>query len=101
MQISYLSYPFTQSIPVYGGTDNLELTSLKDMKKGDSCNTWRLCFENHWGTHVDCPAHFFMEGQEVSDYPPDFWLFRKPQVIQIEAKAGQIITKDDFRKILL
>ena len=42
IQIHYLSHPFTQSMPVYGGRGDLELTSLKDMKKGDSCNTWRL-----------------------------------------------------------
>lgn len=45
---------------------------------------------------MDCPAHFFVGGQKVADYPPDFWWFRKPQVVQVEAKPGQIITRDSF-----
>ena len=94
MQIHYLSYPITKSMPVYGGSAGPELSPLKAINKGDSCNTWRFCLENHWGTHVDCPAHFFMEGQKVADYHAEFWLFRKPQVVQIKAKPGQIITRD-------
>jgi len=94
--ISYLSHPIAEAMPVYGGKADLGLICVKNIVQGDSCNTWRFCLENHWGTHVDCPAHFFVKGQKVTDYPSDFWLFRKPQVIQVEAKAGQIITKDDF-----
>ena len=94
--ICYLSHPITESMPVYGGNANLSLVPVKNIAQGDSCNSWSFCIENHWGTHVDCPAHFFIGGKKTADYPAEFWLFKKPQVIQIEAKPGQIITRDDF-----
>lgn len=94
--MSYLSHPISESIPVYGGNANLDLMPVKSIVQGDSCNAWRFCLENHWGTHVDCPAHFFVKGQKVADYPPDSWCFRRPQVVQVEAKPGQIITRDTF-----
>jgi len=94
MQFHYLSYPITESMPVYGGCVELELTPINVIDKGDSCNTWRFCLENHWGTHVDGPNHFFTNGQKIIDYPADFWRFKKPEIVQIEAKPGQIITLD-------
>ena len=45
-------------MPVYGGSAGLEFTPLKAIDKGDSCNTWRFCLENHWRTHVDGPNHY-------------------------------------------
>lgn len=83
-------------MPVYGGSVEPELTSINVIDKGDSCNTWRFCLENHWGTHVDGPNHFFTNGQKIIDYPADFWRFKKPQIVQIEAKPGQIITQGSF-----
>ena len=96
MQIHYLSYPISKTIPVYGGSASPELIHLKVIDNGDSCNTWRFCLENHWGTHVDCPAHFFLKGKHVSDFSCDFWLFKNPQVIQIDAEPGQIIEARDL-----
>ena len=95
MQIDYLSHPITESMSIYGGNADLDLVPVKNIVQGDSCNSWRFRLENHWGTHVDCPAHFFVEGAKVVDYPPEFWWFRSPQVIQIEAKPGQVITREN------
>lgn len=91
MQIHYLSYPISKTIPVYGDSASPEVIALKAIGKGDSCNTWRLCIENHWGTHVDGPNHFFLKGKRVSDLSCDFWLFKNPQVIQVDVEPGQII----------
>ena len=96
MESRYLSYPLIASMPVYGGNADLGLKPVKSIVKGDSANTWRFCLENHWGTHVDCPNHFFTKGQKPVDYPPDFWVFRRPQIIQIQASPGQIITQENF-----
>ena len=94
--ICYLSYPIADSIPVYGGQANLNLRQVKNIAQGDTCNVWRFCLENHWGTHVDCPSHFFEEGKKVTDYPPDFWRFRNPQVIKVEAEPGRIFSREDI-----
>ena len=89
--IRYLSHPITKSMPVYGGSAGLELTQLKAIDEGDSCNTWRFCLENHWGTHVDGPNHFFTNGRKIMDYPADFWIFNNPQVLDIQLEPGELL----------
>ncbi len=94
--ICYLSYPIADLMPVYGGRADIKLKPVKNILQGDSCNAWRFCLENHWGTHVDCPSHFFMDGKKIIDYPPDFWIFREPQIIQIEVSPGQVINQENI-----
>ena len=96
MKVCFLSHTMTDSMPVYGGNVKLNLKSVKSIKHNDSCNVWQFCIENHWGTHVDCPAHFFEHGSKVTDYPHDFWFFNNPQVLKVHADPGQIITKKDL-----
>lgn len=91
MHFHYLSYPITKSMPVYGGSAGLELTPLKAIDKGDSCNTWRFCLENHWGTHVDGPNHFFAKGRKIMDYLADFWIFNNPQVLDVKLEPGELL----------
>ncbi len=91
MHFHYLSYSITKSMPVYGGSAGPELTSLKAIDKGDSCNTWRFCLENHWGTHVDAPNHFFSNGRKVMDYPAGFWIFDNPQVMDVRLEPGELL----------
>ncbi|MBW2003747.1 MAG: cyclase family protein [Deltaproteobacteria bacterium] len=95
--IQYLSYKLSPLIPVYGSTmEKLELREVRSIASGDPCQTYWIGMENHWGTHVDCPAHFFTQGSKVTDYSCDFWFFRKPQVVKIDAEPGKIITQKDL-----
>jgi kynurenine formamidase len=90
--ILYLSYPFSSELPTYGSiSEKVEIKGIKSVDRGDSCRTFWIGFQNHWGTHVDCPAHFIRDGKRVCDVSPDFWLFKNPQVIPIDAEPQQII----------
>ena len=91
MRIRYLSYTITESMPIYGGRAQLELTMVKTIDKGNSCNTWRFCLENHWGTHVDGPNHFFSNGRKIMDYSADFWIFDNPQVLNVRLEPGGLL----------
>ncbi|MGB9499235.1 MAG: cyclase family protein [Dissulfuribacterales bacterium] len=91
MRFHYLSYPITQPMPVYGGLAKPELSPVKAIKKRDSCNAWRICFENHWGTHIDGPNHFYTNGRQITAYPADFWMFEHPQVIHVRLEPGELL----------
>lgn len=91
MTYKYLSYPLDSKIPVYGKTAAFEIKSIKAIGNGDTANVYALGMENHWGTHVDAPNHFFADGKKVSDYPAGFWLFKSPQVINLELSSGEIL----------
>lgn len=92
MRSCYFSYPLTRQMPVYGGSsENLQLSSVQNVELGDSCNTWRICLENHWGTHIDTPNHFFSNGQKIVDYPANFLVFKKPQVLDVGLEPGEML----------
>lgn len=91
MRIRYFSYLITKSMPVYGGRAQLELTKVKTIDNENSCNTWRFCLENHWGTHIDGINHFFSNGRKIMDYPADFWMFHNPQVLNVLLEPGELL----------
>ncbi len=92
----YLSHILNNEIPVYGGSASLDICPVKSMSKGDPVNVFKFSMENHWGTHVDCPAHFFKEGKKVVDYLPDAWHFKHPQIIDINLKPSELLVCDDW-----
>lgn len=102
MMVKYLSHQLSLSVPGYGSvSQKIEVRKVKSICRGDSCNMFWVGMENHCGTHVDCPAHFFSEGKKVIDYPCSFWHFTKPQVMKIKVTEDQVITQknltDDIR----
>ena len=98
MKTRFLSYPLEKTIPTYGSiSETVEISALKSIEQGDSCRTFYIGFENHWGTHVDCPAHFDEQGKTVAKYPCDFWNFANPYVIKTNLKPGQIIKLDNLK----
>lgn len=96
MKYIYLSYLLENEVPVYGGSGSLNIKDIRSLRRGDPANAFSFIMENHWGTHIDCPVHFFDNGKKVSDYIANFWHFYKPQVLKITAKPGQIIGKQDL-----
>jgi len=95
----YLSHPLSVGQPVYGGRGGLEIASLKAIARGDSSHTFRVVLDNHASTHVDGPAHFFENAPAVADYPADFWIFKKPQVVEIAARPAQLLDAALFQEV--
>lgn len=96
----WLSHPLAPDTPSYGGGEGLELHSSKSMASGDSCNTAKLVFSNHLGSHVDAPRHFYSEGLTVDAYAPDEWIFSLPSLIDIPLNAPELITPEHLSAVL-
>src|SRR5512143_1331620 len=96
----FLSYPFEQEMPVFGGRARLEMAAVKSLEKGDSSNVFKLTLENHWGTHIDSPNHFFKEGKPVSEFPPEFFVFSHPQIIDVTLGEAEILGLTDSVKAI-
>lgn len=91
-EFRYLSYVLDRVVPAYGRADSeLELRQTRSLKAGDSCNTFWLGFENHLGTHVDAPAHFYDDGMSIAEYPPETWVFHRPCVVTLTARESELI----------
>jgi kynurenine formamidase len=91
----WLNHPLDQGTPVYGGGHGLTVHKLTSIASGDTANTSRWEFPNHIGTHLDAPYHFFDQGLKLSDYPPDYWIFNQPLLLDISADDGHLITPGD------
>lgn len=88
----YLSHVYTKSFPTYGVPDtSIEIEALKSLSCGDSCHTYSFKMENHWGTHIDSPNHFFEDGKCIHEYPAEFWEYDHPQIIDVDVSTNLII----------
>lgn len=92
----YLSHRLDNVIPVYRGSASLNISQIKSISEGDTTNSYRSILESHWGTHVDAPNHFFNNGEKIVDYPPEFWFFKSPEVIQITLNPSEILACDKW-----
>ena len=91
IKFRYLSYFLNSTTPLYGGSIGIEIEKLSDMNKGDTSNSKRITLNNHSGTHIDFPNHFFNNGKLSSDYSADFWIFNHPFILKIKAEENEII----------
>lgn len=66
------------------------------MDDGDSCNTSKWTLANHMGTHIDFPGHSINDGQNLNDYPADFFIFEHVQVIFVNPEPAQIISPQEL-----
>lgn len=87
----FLSHPYEKIIPTYGKFREIKIESKKCLKNNDSCNTYLFELENHWGTHIDAPAHFFENGDLICDYCADFWVFSHVQMIDISIEPATLL----------
>ncbi len=94
-----LSYALSPDTPAYGDTKPLRLKARKQIKAGNSCNTFEVSFENHLGTHIDCPRHFFDDGTPLAKFNVNDFVFKKPYIIDCSKKANEMISVKDINKI--
>ena len=55
----FLSHFMDIKTPVYGGGQSIKIEDDRSISKGDTANTKKISFNNHSGTHIDFPNHFF------------------------------------------
>ena len=91
----YLSHPFSNDTPLYGGANDINISRVGSIQTGDTANTLNLSFPNHSGTHVDVPYHFFEDGKKLTDYDASFWLFHHPVCVDVCGDDGYLVKYDD------
>ena len=74
----YLSYPLSSETIGFGGKKSFFSELISSICCGRSNNSSHWRFDNHIGTHIDTPLHFFNEGKSIDEFSPEFWLFSNP-----------------------
>ncbi|WP_418641223.1 cyclase family protein [Sulfurimonas sp. ST-27] len=79
----FLSYILDEHTPAYGNKNKFVQIKKSDILKGDVANDTTISTTVHIGTHIDMPYHFYEKGQTVKDFNADFWVFKKPLIVEI------------------
>lgn len=92
-----LSHMINDKTPCYGGEKGLSVNFSKLVAKGDGANGSEVKINSHLSTHIDFPYHFDENGKKLEDYTPDFFVFDKIELIELNGiKNSYIIVPDDL-----
>ena len=89
-----LSHTLKNTMPCYNGNRNINITNAQSLKNGDTVNSITMTLENHVGTHMDFPKHFYEDGMSLDDYEPEHFIFEKVRVIDIPLDSGIVISAE-------
>jgi|WetSurMetagenome_2_1015567.scaffolds.fasta_scaffold451877_2 arylformamidase len=68
-QIIDITLPLDGSIPVWPGSEGLQVLNAMSISEGDPANVTLLRCDVHTGTHIDVPRHYMMSGKTTEDFP--------------------------------
>ncbi|MCX6168381.1 MAG: cyclase family protein [Ignavibacteriales bacterium] len=96
--IQLLSHVLCSDTPSYGNRDQFIISEKTQIEKGDSANSsnWQFT-NNHLGTHIDLPSHFFLDGATLSDFAISDFIFQHPQLIDVKCSEAKLIEYSDLK----
>jgi kynurenine formamidase len=98
MNPTFLNHPISEDTPSYGNRDKIILKPGTQISKGDTANTTEIFFtNNHIGTHVDVPKHFYDNGRTITDLKASEWFFDNISLIDIPCEEGRLIHEEDLK----
>lgn len=100
MSYLFLSYELSDKISSYGNGDQIKIQKARQMCCGDTSNNTEFWMPTHFGTHMDYPFHFSMEGKTGSDYSPNQFVFKKIAVQELDLRDRELklIQPEDIEK---
>lgn len=92
----FLSYPLNKHTPSYGDRDKFNILNNSEIIDGEGANTSTWNFSNnHIGTHIDTPFHFFSDGKKILDYNADEFCYNKIKVLEKFTNKGELLNLSD------
>ncbi len=95
--IKRISYLLDEDDRGFPGAPTMRIEPFESMKKGDVLNTFNVTIFNHFGTHMDGPFHFNPNGCCLYEYEPEEFFFKKPVIIDIPKKKGELVESEDLQ----
>lgn len=68
-QIIDITLPLDENIPVWPGSEGIQLRNAMSILDGDPANVTLLSCDVHTGTHIDAPRHFMISGKTTDEFP--------------------------------
>lgn len=86
-----VTIPLRKNMTVWPGDPPFEFDPLRRIENSDECNTSRVSFSTHTGTHIDAPWHFEVDGGSLDTINPNFYF---GQALLIDMTNVPTITAD-------
>jgi kynurenine formamidase len=97
----YLSHFYTQDTPSYGNRDKIIIRKNTSIQCGDSTNTSCWIFSNnHIGTHIDVPYHFFEAGKKTFEIPVWELVFENVLLLNYKCENAKLISISDLEPLI-
>lgn len=96
----FLSHALGVDTPSYGGGFPLQISQVRSIEGGDTCNECVVSMPLHLGTHVDAPRHFDPRGATIDEYEADFWHATRVSLIEIPAEPGAVLSLKDAESLI-
>ena len=95
-----LSHWIGVDTPTYNNSESFQRRNITSIQNGNSANTEEWKFNNHIGTHIDYPFHFYEEGKKSSDFETSFYINKKVGFIKLQeiCRPGEIISVKHIEK---
>jgi len=97
----FLSYILDSSLSAYGNGERINIKELSSINKNCTSNNTKLSLPTHFGTHLDFPFHFSMDGKTGDYYKAEDFIFKNVKIIDINYinKDNKIIHLSDLENI--
>ncbi len=93
MSFIFLSHILGEDTPSYGNRDKFVVRPNTEISEGATANTSSWSFtNNHFGTHIDLPYHFYNTGKQFENYNANSFVFNQVCLIDIPCNEGMLIT---------
>ena len=97
-----LSHIIDTGTPSYGNRDAFVIDEKSKISEGKSANSSSWTFtNNHLGTHVDVPKHFFNAGKTITEFQPEDWVFNNVQIIDVPCNKATLINREHLENTIL
>lgn len=80
---TFLSYILSDSLSGYGNGRRIRIENVRSIERGDTSNNTELVFPSHYGTHIDFPLHFSINGKSINNYTATDFVFSSVEVIDL------------------
>lgn len=95
----FLSHVLSSKTPSYGDRDSFKSKIKTSIKNGDTSNTSSITFtNNHLGTHIDAPLHFYSNGSKLTDFDASMWIFDKVKLIELNCHEAREMNLSDINE---
>jgi len=82
----FLSYPLNDEAFGYGNGDRFKISQVRDMCCGDTSNNSVFEMPTHYGTHIDFPYHFSIDGKKSTDYEARDFIYNQIGIVEIDSE---------------